>query len=250
MYVASLNTAAATELCVRTIHKYAGTPFTLVVGDSGSTDRTLPRLRGFEQRGWLTLEEAPEGRRHAEWLNHWVATCTTRYATFVDSDMEFLADGWLADLVARAGESSAALVTSRVQELGDRGHRDRDGTAVRWAPRPTAWLMMVDVAQVRNLDAGFGFRYADDPDSPGARIAYDTGAFLYAQLAEHGLVCSVMPPGWDACYHHFGGMTWIRQVRATQARRVKQTLKRGHIWLRLQRARLSARRAFPTAPDE
>ncbi|MGZ4735146.1 MAG: hypothetical protein ACXV8R_06035 [Acidimicrobiia bacterium] len=37
VHVASLNTAAATELCVRSMRHYAGHEFDLVVGDGGST---------------------------------------------------------------------------------------------------------------------------------------------------------------------------------------------------------------------
>ncbi len=254
MCVASLDTAAATELCVRTALAYAGRPFRLVVGDSGSTDGTLSRLRRFEQRGWLTLEVAPDGRRHAEWLNHWVANCASRYLVFVDSDMEFLRRGWLTDIVECARATGAAMVTSRLQDLGDLGHRTKDGSPLRWAKRPTPWLMLVDTEQLRGLDdAGFGYRQVDDPERLGGRIAYDTGAYTYAALEARGLTCVAMPDGWDACYHHFGGMTWIRRRRAAPARRVRQALKRRHIWLRLQRARLVCRdpmRAAVATPSD
>ena len=90
---------------------YAGHPFRLVVGDAGSTDGSVAMLRGFAARGWLDLEEAPDGRRHAEWLDRWVQRCATRYALFCDSDVEFLGPGWLADLVHAAGATPApALV--------------------------------------------------------------------------------------------------------------------------------------------
>lgn len=239
--VASLNTADATELCVRTALAYAGQHFQLVVGDSGSTDATLRRLRRFEQHGRLTLELAPQGRRHAEWLNHWAATCASRYLVFVDSDMEFLRTGWLREIVDRARSEHAALVTSRLQDLGDQG-RTKSGNRLRWAKRPTPWLMLVDTEQFRRLDdAGFGYRQVDDPDRPGGRIVYDTGAYAYQTLEASGMKCVVMPAGWDSCYRHYGGMTWIRRNRARPARRARQALKRRRIWLRLQRARVVCR---------
>jgi hypothetical protein len=242
VYVATLDTASATELCVRTLHKYAGYPFHLTVGDSGSRDRSIPVLRRLESAGWLSLELAPGGRRHAEWLDHWLPLCTTRYAVFVDSDMEFLAAPWLADMVATAQREGAAMVTSRFQELRDRGFVDRDGTSVRWAPRPTPWLLLVDVPQLRPVaKVGFGFRYRDDPEHTGGRIAFDTGAFLLAKLTDAGMRCVGMPDGWTSCYRHFGGMTWIRQRSTPIGRTVKQTLKRWMIWARLQRARIVAR---------
>ncbi len=240
VYVATLNTKAATELCIRTIRRYAGHPFELVVGDSGSTDGSLDRLRRFERSGWLRLEVAAEGRRHAEWLDHWLGSCPNRYAVFVDSDMEFLRGGWLADLVATAERDHAALVTSRIHD-DTRGYVDPQGVSVRWAPRPTPWLMLVDVEQVRTIEgASFGLRKRDDPERPGAKVSYDTAAFLYGQMLEHGMTVSTMPDGWSDCYHHFGGMTWIRARAGTRPmRRVKQALKGAHIRWRLALARLT-----------
>jgi hypothetical protein len=41
VHVATINTAAVTELCIRTMRHTAGYPFDLVVGDGGSTDGSL-----------------------------------------------------------------------------------------------------------------------------------------------------------------------------------------------------------------
>lgn len=243
VHIATLDTAAATELCVRTAHRFAGHPFDLVVGDSGSTDGSNAMLRRLEAGGWLHLDVAPEGRRHAQWLDHWMQECPARYAVFVDSDMEFLTDGWLRDLVDVARRDGAAMVTSRVQHLVDHDHVDKDGAPRRWAPRPTPWLMLVDLAQVRGrVDAGFGFRVTDDPERPGGKVAYDTGAAFFEAVQRLGLAWAEMPEGWDCCYRHFGGMTWVRTRRISRARRAKLALKSLVIRLHLLRARLSARR--------
>ncbi|HEY3831866.1 MAG TPA: glycosyltransferase [Acidimicrobiia bacterium] len=242
VHVATFNTAAATELCIRTIRKFAGHPYDLVVGDSGSTDGSLERLKGFEHDGWLELEEAPGGRRHAEWLDHWLAECPSRYAVFVDSDMEFLRAGWLADLVQVAERDGATLVTSRIH-FDERSYVNPKGAPVRWAPRPTPWLMLVDVAKARTLhNAGFGYCNVEDPDRAGGRLAYDTAAYFYAQLLAHDMTVSTMPDDWPSCYRHFGGMTWIRLRPATRLRRrAKQAMKGAHIHYRLGLARLRAR---------
>jgi glycosyltransferase involved in cell wall biosynthesis len=242
VHVASLNTAAATELCVRTIHRFAGRPFELVVGDGGSTDGTLPRLRDMEQRGWLRLEVAPEGRRHAEWLNHWFATCPARYAVFVDSDMQFRRDGWLRELVDAAQAHDAAMVTSRIQTLADHTYVDDKGRLVGWAPRPTPWLILVDVARLRGaIDEGFGFRVRKDPDDPTRATAYDTGAAFFEALQAAGFRWATMPDGWAArTYHHFGGMTWIRNRPLHLRRRALQAAKRRRIAVALWRARRGA----------
>ncbi len=97
VHFASINTAGVTELCIRTMRHFAGYPFSLVVGDCGSTDGSIPMLQAFAARGWLELEIAPDGRRHPDWLDQWLASCPTRYAVFCDSDIEFRRSGWSSD---------------------------------------------------------------------------------------------------------------------------------------------------------
>jgi GT2 family glycosyltransferase len=109
MHIASWNTARVTELCIRSMRHYAGLDFDLVVGDGGSTDGSVEMLRSFADRGWLELESVAGGRKHAEWLDHWVETSAGRYAGFSDSDVEYLQPGWLDDLVNAATASNAAL---------------------------------------------------------------------------------------------------------------------------------------------
>lgn len=243
IHVATLDTAAATELCIRTIHRFAGMPFDLVIGDGGSTDGSLARFRRLERAGWLHLEVAPEGRRHAEWLNVWSQECPARYAVFVDSDMQFLRPNWLADLVAEAERTHAAMVTSRIQRLEGDAHTDRSGKPMRWAPRPTPWLIFVDLEQIRGtVETGFGFRFRDDPDHPGSRIAYDTGAAFFEELQARGLAWSAMPDAWSDCYRHYGGMTWVRNEPMSRSRRVKVFGKGIRIRANLVRARLTSRR--------
>jgi glycosyltransferase involved in cell wall biosynthesis len=243
IHVATYNTAAATELCVRTIHRYAGHPFELVVGDSGSTDASIPRLRRFARDGWLELEEAPGGRRHAEWLNHWNTACDAQYAVFVDSDMEFLRAGWLADLVAAAREHNAALVTSRIQTLEGERYVDAEGRRMYWAPRPTPWLMLVDLNQTRAaIETGFGFRYRDDPQRPGERIAFDTGAAYFDELQSAGLRWVAMPDEWSGCFHHFGAMTRVQGGNPNWRGRLKRYGKERWVDIRLLGARVRTRR--------
>ena len=81
VYVATINTRAVTELCIRTMRRRAGYPFELVVGDGGSTDGSLEMLRDFEARDWLMLEIAPGGRSHTDWLDKWLAECPAQYVS-------------------------------------------------------------------------------------------------------------------------------------------------------------------------
>ncbi|MGZ4690208.1 MAG: glycosyltransferase [Acidimicrobiia bacterium] len=245
VYSATINTATCIELCVRTARRTAGMEFDLVVGDGGSTDGSLETLRRFEARGWLTLEVAPEGRRHSQWLDHWLDECPARYAVFVDSDMRFRRNGWLRDLVDAARASRAAMVTSRIQHsvgptVGP------DGTKMAWADRPTPWLMLVDIAQVRDVvTAGFGFRSRVDPDDPGTKIMFDTGAAFLEDLTSCGLQFHEMGANWSRCYQHFGGMTWIREREHIRLlHRFKLKTRGASAWthLQLERARAITQR--------
>ena len=206
VHVASLNTAAATELCIRSLRATAGRAFTLTVGDSGSTDGSVEMLRGLEALGWLTLEVAPGGRLHTEWLDHWVRECRTDYALFVDSDVEFRRTGWLAELVDTAESRHTALVAAEI--LGEVecyvepvGH-----TTVRLASRPAPWLLLVDPAVVAGLGVSFAFHAEQELDGT---VAYDTAGWLFRELAGRGLRWAAMPPEFASAYHHYGGLSWI-----------------------------------------
>ena len=71
-YIANLNTARVTELCIRSMREFSGDDFALVVGDCGSTDGSLRMLERFASHGWLELQIAPNGRTHADWLDRWL----------------------------------------------------------------------------------------------------------------------------------------------------------------------------------
>lgn len=249
VHVASLNTARVTELCIRSMRHYAGSPFSLVVGDAGSTDGSLTMLRDFESRGWLELEVAPGGRKHAEWLDLWLSRCPTRYAVFSDSDVEYRQPGWLADLVATAGKDEAALVCARMQWPPQSFVHPVSGAARKLAPRPTPWLLMLDVAQVRGcVDASFRYADVEDPDAFGGKVAYDVGAAYFAALQAAGLTWAEMPLEWQPKFRHFGGLTWLKsgqqnttpRVRARQLAKI--SLVNAHLW----RARLAR---WGDAPD-
>jgi Glycosyl transferase family 2 len=246
VHVASFNTAAVTELCVRSMRHYAGHPFELVVGDAGSTDGSVAMLRGFADRGWLRLEEAPDGRKHAQWLDRWVEQCETRHSVFCDSDVEFLGAGWLADLVQKAtvpgptGASDPALVCARMQWPPPEFTHPTTGAIRRLAPRPTPWMLMLDLDQVRGtVDESFAYRDVVDPDAFGGKVACDVGAAYFAALERAGLTWAEMGPEFQHKFRHFGGLTWLKAgaSRATPKVRAKQAAKIGLVHAHLLRAR-------------
>jgi len=208
VHIASIDTAAATELAVRSSRVFAGEPFELVVGDGGSTDGSVEMLRQLEQQGLLSFEGTADGRSHAEWLDDWVERCDRRYAVFVDSDVEFLRHGWLADMVRVADETSAALVCAELLEGNPHYIHPITGDEARLEKRPSPWLVLVDPASVRATSASFAYMSEDDPAAPGGAIAYDVGADLFRRLEGAGLHCAVMPTEFRKKYRHFGGLSW------------------------------------------
>lgn len=223
VYVASANTAPATELCLRTLRATAGCPHSLTVGDCGSTDGSLAMLRRFEGDGWLSLEVAPSGRHHAVWLDHWLQSCTSDYAVFVDSDIEFRRQGWLAEMVSTATRENAAIVAAEMLEErrdyrvpvattpeGERVFADwfRGLDTVRLAARPAPWLLLVDVPQVAALATGFGF-HSEPAEIHESLIAFDVGGALHRMAQVRGLRVLSMPATFGDAYHHYGGLSWI-----------------------------------------
>jgi hypothetical protein len=239
-YIANLNTARVTELCIRSMRHLAGMPFQLVVGDCGSTDGSLPMLERFQQRGWLELQVAPRGRGHADWLAGWMRSCTTRYALFSDSDVEFRGTGWLRDMVATAQERGAALVCGRMQHGSECYVHPVTKAERRLAPRPTAWLLMIDREQVEGLvEPDFEYHEVEDFRAFGGKVAYDTAAWYFKRLCDAGLTWAEMPASWQGKYHHFGGLTWLGPRRSGPAWRIRarQAAKLVIVERHLRRAR-------------
>ena len=221
-YVANLNTARVTELCIRSMRENAGMDFQLVVGDCGSTDGSLGMLDRFHHEGWLELQVAPNGRSHSEWLDRWLRSCPSRYALFSDSDVEFQGEHWLRDMFETAQRTGAALVCGKMQQGSECFIHPVTKAERRLAPRPTAWLLMIDTEQVRDrVDANFEYHEVEDFDAFGGKIAYDTGAWFFKQLCDAGLGWAEMPPDWQTKYHHFGGLTWLGPTRSGPAWRIR-----------------------------
>ena len=240
VHLASLNTRAVTELCIRSMREHAGMSFELVVGDCGSTDGSLEMLQRMEAEGWLRLEVAPDGRRHPDWLDRWLAACTTRYLVFSDSDVEYLRPDWLRDMVTRARVTEAALVCGRMQHPPATFVHPKTGAARRLAPRPTPWLMLLDLEQVRGrVDASFRYEDVADPDAFGGKVAYDVGAAYFRELERAGLTWAEMPEAWQSHYRHYGGLTWLgaRGDGVALRKRAKQLVKLATVRRHLARAR-------------
>lgn len=241
-HVASLNTAAATELCLRSLIALAGCPVRVTVGDCGSTDGSLEMLEVLARAGHITLEVAPGGRAHAAWLDGWLAACDTRWCLFCDSDVEFLRDGWLRAMVAAGEDAGAALVATRIQARGGVPFRHPVTGAMRTlAPRPEPWLMLIDADAVR-ARIPTSFAYVDEVQPDGTKVAFDTAAAFYRDVVAGGLTVIEMPAGFRHAYHHFGSLSWQRGRGLPLRRVAKQAAKR--LWVRLRVARARRRHAL------
>jgi hypothetical protein len=211
-------------------------PFALTVGDGDSQDGSRAMLERFAARGWLDLQVADGGRRHAEWLTRWIAECPERYAVFVDSDVMLRRRGWLRQLCEAAQQSDAAFVTAGLLHPVNPTH-DKDGRPLVWRPRPTPWMLLVDVERARAAKTTFGFVARDD--ATGHRVMYDTGATFLEAMEQRGEHWVVMPDEWSRSFHHFGGLSWLKKRQGMSARlRAKQQLKRALVWSLLQPVRV------------
>lgn len=233
VHVASANTADCTELTVRTAIARAGMPHEFVVGDGGSTDGSIEMLTGLRDRGLLRLEVADRPREHAAWLDHWLATCETRWAVFVDSDVEFHRDGWLRDIVAVGRDGDLVLVCSEMLPAGPHTIEPVGGKEVYLAPRPAPWLMLVDCTRLRGFEVSFRFVAEPTTERPEGLVAYDTGARLFEALQDAGLPWRQMPPAYARGYTHLANMSWASEYGGGRAHRAK--LRR--VRRRLRRAR-------------
>jgi len=241
VHVASWNTVAATELCVRSMRHYAGHEFDLVVGDGGSTDGSVEMLRRFEQRGWLTLDVAAGGRKHFEWLDIWVAECPARFAVFVDSDVEFLGPDWLRELLDAALDQKAALVCAQMLSTAPHFRHPVTGATRTVMGRPAPWLLLLDLDALRDrVDVSFRYVEVDDADADGGKIAHDVGGAYFVALKDAGLDWVKLPDAYRKKFRHFGGLSWrsardsevSARVRARQIAKIM--LVHAHLW----RARL------------
>ena len=241
--VASFNTRRATELCVRGIRRTAGASFDLIVGDGRSVDGSLEMLETFARSGALILERADGPRSHAHWLDHWYSTCRHRYLVFSDSDVDYRGRGWLADLLAVAEKTDAALVAGRIQPDWSRRPRFLGGAArVLPGERPEPCLMLIDVQQLRGVvETSFDYHEEPFPGDPTKKLGFDVGGAFLRAVRKADLHVEEMPPAFLRKYRHWGGLSWKHpsSTDITRKQRGRQLAKQALLWVRLlvERAR-------------
>jgi hypothetical protein len=209
VYVPSFNDAEGTELCIRSIHEVTDVQFDLTVGAFGYDEAFMGTLREFESRGWLSLEVADGRRRHADWLDDWLARCDTEYAVFSDSDIEFRKPEWLRQLLEAALETRAALVASEWVSEYSGAVEPVGQNVVRLAGRPAPWLMLVHVPQAREVDASFEFTAEQTDAVHEGEVAFDVSGHFFRKLSESGMATVTMPRSYARAFHHYANLSSI-----------------------------------------
>jgi hypothetical protein len=231
VFIASLDTCAATELTIRSLRSCDQSSYEIVVGDGGSTDGSVEMLKALEGYGWLRLELRADRWRHHEWIEHRIASTEAGYLVFCDSDMEFRGARPVRDLVAMAQRTGAALVAAELCPSGP-GVEPFSGSPIVMAARPSAWLFLVAPARVRDLRQSFAFAFSPNGAAVAGGLGYDTGAAWFAELCDRQIPWAVMPGSFTRRFRHHAGLSWRPLLGAQDDRRTKRI--RSHIDRRLR----------------
>lgn len=224
IYVASYNTSLHTELCIRSLHHYAGGPFTLNIGDSDSRDGSAEMLNRLAQEGWLTVESIQAPRLHREWLDHWLQNATAERVLFCDSDIEFLRSGFIAALRA----TRAAIVSP---ELLAAGRYVDSKLTTHLMTRPAPWLTMIDAPSLRSLQTSFAEVTEATEEYPEGKRTFDVGGLLYHRALEAGLTYADLGRSFRRYYRHYFGASWrtvgpIGRLRRDPAKLLERSLEK------------------------
>lgn len=227
--IASINTRTPLQLCLKSLWEFTDrTQVNLVIGDCGSTDGTLPMLTKYLAAGKIDdLDVAARGRRHAGWIDHWIATCTTPYLILMDSDIELRRDWWLPRLRAGVDAPATVFAAASMQPANPRYHHPVTGEIRDMGERPSVYLMMLDVELARDLGASFEGSEEASPESLIGKRCYDVGGAFLHRLQEHDRPYCIMADDYYLAYRHWGGVSWRGSVRGLRLSNARNRAKIG-----------------------
>jgi GT2 family glycosyltransferase len=233
---ATVNGRDAVRLTLLSLRRCTPRACRVMVADNGSTDGTLEFLKSLPWVDLVTVRQRCriDGRMRAtaKYIQHgmtldWLAArVKTPYFVALDSDVEFLKPGWLADMLAVLSGRKAIAVGEF--EAGIGGYR----------PRLAPHLLLVDTKQFRDIEGSFVsfVRIGDKREARRWRSTpmgfvldaaeqatyrsgafYSTGAALFERVLERGGRWAVTPRRIQAKYRHFGHMSWAHDETAYQA---------------------------------
>jgi len=141
---ATRNAREVVRLTLASLHRYMPEPATVLVADNGSTDGTLQDLRALP---WLTVfsveDRQTTSTAHGPALDWLAARVRTRYFLTLDSDVEFLAPGWLGYMLELA--ETQDLTALGVYEPG----------VARVRERLAPFVLLMRAAEFRKLYVSF-----------------------------------------------------------------------------------------------
>ena len=132
--ISNYNTFEAIQLCVESVRRYTQYPHKIIVcNDKCINGIDDIYLRECRDKGWLELYESDKHLTHGGSLNVLInELCDTDYAAVLDSDVQIMAKGWLADLIAIAEKDPKALIISDYKHEGINPYGYRTGFYTLW----------------------------------------------------------------------------------------------------------------------
>jgi GT2 family glycosyltransferase len=233
---ATVNSHDAVRLTLLSLRRFTPTACRVLVADNGSRDGTLEFLKSLPWVDLVTVEQRcrMDGRKRAtaKYIMHgltldWLAArVKTPYFVTLDSDVEFLRPGWLADMLVVLRRDKALAVGEF--EAGIGGYR----------PRLAPHVLLVDAKQFRAIGGSFvsfvrigerrearrwvrtpmGF-VLDEAEQATYRSGafYSTGAALFERVLERGSQWVQTPRPIRKKYRHFGHMSWAHDAAGYRA---------------------------------
>jgi hypothetical protein len=185
--------------------RFAGCPFSLVVGDCSSEDGSQQLLRQMAAEGLLTLQESRADTSHGDWIDRWRTECRTKYLVVVDSDVEFREPRWLPRLLAALGDRSM-LAYDVAPEMQYRETHFGDPFEFTLLARPDPCVLLLDHARTEAITASFAWREVADRWPP--QVAYDVSGYFADVLEKEGHSWAALPPLLKNAFRHYGGRSW------------------------------------------
>lgn len=223
---ATCNAREAVRLTFASFRRHTPEPCVVLVGDNESVDGTLEELLAIP---WITVfplrerlvgvpaDQHWKSRLHGGTLDWLAARVQTPYFLALDSDVEFLADGWLTELLNLAEREQVVAVGEFEPAIA--------GYGARLAP----YVLLLRTAAFRALNRTFHGRITIyDPDEakrfhsrpqtfridvselaeyPSAKIL-TTAAQVLEELERTGARWRDTPAPIRAMYKHIGHMSW------------------------------------------
>jgi glycosyltransferase involved in cell wall biosynthesis len=215
---ATLNAREAVQLTFESLARCAREPVEVWVADNGSTDGTLEYLQSLDWLRVFPLAARPGAcTDHGSTLDWLTARVQTPYLVTLDSDVEFLARGWLSDMLIFAHDADVDALGVFEPAVG--AYRER------LAP----YVLLLRTAALRMLATSFrsfvriedpleAARWQTRPARENLELAevetyrtaafYPTGAAVFEQLRQRGLSWASLPPDLESSFRHIGHMSW------------------------------------------